>query len=79
MQSKKWSILPSKKEKKKKKKRKEMEHINGVPLMTLFYIDSIIVSIKRKLHNEAFANLFWKWIKSINKLISIIGKQNGQR
>ena len=24
---------------------KEMKHINGVPLMTFFYIDSIIVSI----------------------------------
>ena len=42
---------------KKRKKKKEMKHINGVPLMTFFYIDSIIVSIK-KLHSEAYANLF---------------------
>ena len=31
--------------KKKRKKEKEKKHINGVPLMTFFYIDSIIVSI----------------------------------
>ena len=33
------------KKKKRKEKEKEKKHINGVPLMTFFYIDSIIVSI----------------------------------
>ena len=37
--------IPIKIKNKKKEKEKEKKHINGVPLMTFFYIDSIIVSI----------------------------------